>query len=78
MPYKKNKELPEDIKDNLPEHAQEIWREAYNSAWDQYEDPEEREDPDEDRETVAIQVAWSAVKNEYEKVDGKWKKKSED
>lgn len=76
MPYDKNSELPESVRDSLPKHAQDIYRKAYNSAWKQYKDPEERRGND-SREETAHQVAWSAVKKEYEKVEtGKWKKKS--
>jgi cation transport regulator len=28
----------------LPEHAQEIYKEAFNSAWDQYKDKADRRD----------------------------------
>ena len=77
MPYDSKSDLPEDVQDALPEHAQEIYREAYNSAWEQYDDPEDREG-DESREATAHQVAWSAVKNEYKKNDeGEWVKKDE-
>lgn len=59
----------------LPKKAQEIYREAYNSAWDEYKDPDKRRD-DDSREETAHKVAWSAVKKKYEKSDnGKWKKK---
>lgn len=75
MPYDSTSELPESVKDTLPSHAKEIYMEAYNSAWDQYADEEEREG-DRSREETAHAVAWSAVKNEYEKGDdGKWHKK---
>lgn len=74
MPYESIKNLPENVKDVLPKHAQEIYKEAYNSAWDQYADPEDRRG-DESREETAHKVAWSAVKKSYEKVDGKWQKK---
>lgn len=74
MPYDSKSELPESVRDALPKHAQEIYREAYNSAWDQYEDPEDRRG-DASREETAHKVAWSAVKEEYEKDNGKWKKK---
>lgn len=40
MPYERSEDLPEDVQDALPEHAQDIYREAFNSAWEQYEDPE--------------------------------------
>ena len=42
MPYKNIKDLPERIKDNLPKHAQEIYRKSFNNAWKQYKDPKER------------------------------------
>ena len=72
MPYDKRSELPDQVRDNLPAHAQDIYKEAYNSAWDQYKDPDERRD-DASREEVAHRVAWSAVKQSYHKNDdGKW------
>ncbi|MBN1432027.1 MAG: ChaB family protein [Methanomicrobiaceae archaeon] len=76
MPYEIIEELPESVKDNLPKHAREIYLAAFNNAWDQYSDPEERRE-DASREETAHKVAWSAVKNEYEKDEntGKWKKK---
>ena len=59
----------------LPAHAQEIYKEAFNSAWDQYKDKDERRD-DASREETAHKVAWAAVKNSYEKGDDdKWHKK---
>ena len=42
MPYHSNAELPDSVKDHLPKHAQDIYREAYNSAWDEYKDPDRR------------------------------------
>jgi cation transport regulator len=67
MPYKSINELPDSVKDNVPKHAKEIYKEAYNSAWEQYDHDEER----------AHRVAWAAVKNDYEKDEesGRWKKK---
>lgn len=76
MPYKKTSDLPESVRDNLPDHAQEIYLEAYNSAWDQYDQPEERRG-DATREETAHKVAWAAVKRVYQKDEqsGRWKKK---
>lgn len=71
MPYKKLSELPDSVQDNLPQHAQEIYLAAYNSAWDEYADPDERRD-DASREEVAHRVAWAAVKKKYEKQGDKW------
>lgn len=76
MPYKTTSELPDTVKDVLPDHAQDIFKEAFNSAYDQYKDPDERRG-DESREETAFKVAWSAVKREYEKgEDGKWHEKA--
>lgn len=74
MPYESRSELPDSVKDSLPPHAQDIYKEAYNSAWDQYKDPEKRRG-DATREETAHRVAWSAVKDEYEKQNGEWVKK---
>lgn len=72
MPYDKNSELPDQVRNNLPQKAQTIYRKAFNSAWDQYESPEKRRD-DSDREETAHRVAWSAVKKVYQKGDnGTW------
>ena len=63
MPYKTNAQLPKGVKDNLPDHAQDIYKEAFNSAWEQYTHDEER----------SHRVAWAAVKDSYHKnEDGNW------
>lgn len=65
MPYDSKKDLPEAVKDSLPSHAQEIFKEAFNSASEEY-----------DEEETAFKVAWSAVKKKYEKNDnGDWVEK---
>lgn len=76
MAYERNGDLPDSVQNVLPDHAQEIYRKAFNSAWEQYKDPEDRRG-DDTREEVAHQVAWAAVKKVYEKdtESGKWRKK---
>ncbi|HEX2909055.1 MAG TPA: ChaB family protein [Phototrophicaceae bacterium] len=76
MPYQKPTDLPETVRDHLPPHAQEIYLEAFNSAWEQYDEPEERRG-DDTREETAHKVAWAAVKKKYEKDDqsGRWRAK---
>jgi cation transport regulator len=74
MPYRKVSELPDPVRDNLPKHAQEIYMEAYNSAWDQYSDPKKRKG-DASREETAHKVAWSAVKKKYTKKNDNWVEK---
>lgn len=73
MPYSKNSELPEGVISVLPPHAQDIYKAAFNSAYVEYKDPEDRRGSA-DREEVAHKVAWSAVKRKYEKgSDGDWR-----
>lgn len=74
MPYETLTDLPDSVRDNLPKHAQEIYQAAFNSAWEQYDKPEERRD-DASREETAHKVAWSAVKQEYEKRNDDWVRK---
>jgi len=63
--------------DELPSHAQEIFKEAHSSALEQYKDPDKRRGgKKESKEEVAHKVAWSAVKKKYKKgEDDKWVKK---
>ena len=67
MPYSKINDLPDSVREHLPEHAQEIFRATFNSAWDEYSHDEER----------AFRVAWAAVKDKYEKDEktGMWQAK---
>lgn len=77
MPYAKTSDLPDNVRDVLPRHAQEIYKEAFDSAWDQYDDPDERRG-DASREETAHKVAWAAVKRKYEKGDdGRWRAKED-
>ncbi|MFP4397316.1 MAG: ChaB family protein [Desulfonatronovibrio sp.] len=77
MPYDQNSELPDQVRDNLPQKAQTIFRKAFNSAWEQYDSPEKRKGGA-DREETANRIAWSAVKKSYRKNDdGDWVSKKE-
>jgi cation transport regulator len=72
MPYQTVSELPDSVREHLPRHAQEIYKEAFNHAWDEYADDDKRRG-DESREETAHKVAWSAVKKDYAKGDdGQW------
>ena len=66
--YNSLSDLPKSVKSNLPKHAQEIYRSAYNSASEQYGDAS-------DTEERAHRVAWSAVKSKYEKDGDSWHRK---
>ncbi len=69
MPYPSIEDLPDPVREYLPPHAQEIYRGAFNSAWDRYADRGA------EREEVAHRVAWAAVKRRYRKVGEKWVEK---
>lgn len=75
MPYTSISELPDNVKNVLPKHAQDIYKEAFNSAYDQYDTPKERRG-DAGREETAHRAAWSAVKKAgYQKgSDDSWHK----
>ena len=79
MPYQTINDLPESVRENVPEHAQEIYLAAFNSAWEQYDQPSERRG-DDTREETAHQVAWAAVKRKYQKDEksGKWRPRTDD
>lgn len=74
MPYSSLSDLPPSVKDNLPEHAQEIYRSAFNSAWDEYRSGSDRRG-NASREETAHRVAWAAVGKAYEKRGDRWVKK---
>jgi cation transport regulator len=65
MPYEINSDLPERVRHSLPQHAQSIYREAFNHAWQTY-----RVDPR--HEEIAHRVAWAAVKKLYVKSGAHW------
>lgn len=66
MPYNSRNDLPDQVKDHLPPHAQDIYKEAFNNALSQYKD-------EENTDQRAHQVAWAAVKQKYSKGDdGDW------
>ena len=75
MPYRTIAELPEPVKKSLPDHAKEIYKDAYNHAWEEYSDPAKRR-KGASQEKTAHRVAWAAVKKVYEKIGDSWVKKS--
>lgn len=75
MSYNSTSELPEGVQHVLPQHARDIYKEAFNSAYDEYKNAKGREGGA-DREETAHKVAWAAVKKSYQKgADDKWHKK---
>lgn len=76
MSYQNLNELPDNIINHLPKHAQEIYKEAFNNAFEEYQDLRKIRD-NSSREEVAHKVAWNAVKNKYKKNEktGDWELK---
>jgi cation transport regulator len=64
MPYASNSDLPTRVRSVLPRHAQDIYRAAFNDAYERY-GPQ--------REAIAHRIAWSAVKRHYvQRAAGIW------
>ncbi len=62
--------------DSLPEHAQEIYKEAHANALKQYQNPAKRRGgKKQSAEEVAHKTAWAAVKRKYEKQGDNWVEK---
>ncbi|MBD1909987.1 MULTISPECIES: ChaB family protein [unclassified Leptolyngbya] len=67
MPYENLEALPEDVKSNLPQAAQQIFMAAFNSASSDGMD-----------EQSALKTAWNSVRNTYEEGgDGQWHHRGE-
>jgi cation transport regulator len=65
MPYAHNADLPPPVRSHLPDHAQDIYREAFNHAFAAHSgDPRQEE--------AAHRIAWAAVKREYVKDGERW------
>ncbi|MBW4561694.1 MAG: ChaB family protein [Mojavia pulchra JT2-VF2] len=68
MPDNTIDQIPQDIREQLPEHAQQMFLAAFNAA-----------QSDGLSEDAARDVALNSVKNEYEQgKDGQWNRKTED
>lgn len=68
MPFSTTRELPESVKNVLPQAAQRIWMHAFNAALEEH-----------GSESRAARIAWGAVKNagfEKDPDTGKWHKKA--
>jgi cation transport regulator len=70
MPYQSNAELPDSVRAHLPDHAQDIFRAAFNHAFAAHPD-------DPRRDEIAFRIAWTAVKRAYVKVGQRWVAKAE-
>jgi cation transport regulator len=64
MPYQTNADLPRSVRFQ-PEHAQDIYREAFNHAYAAHAGESGQEE-------AAHRIAWAAVKRSYVKVGASW------
>lgn len=58
MPYRVNADLPSRVRKHLPEHAHDIYREAFNHAYAAHAG-------EFDREKRGNMITWAAVKRSY-------------
>ena len=65
MPYRSNSDLPLSVRRHLPPHAQDIYREAFNHAFEAHAG-------DLRQEEIAHRIAWAAVKRLYMKIGDSW------
>jgi cation transport regulator ChaB len=67
MPYANNSDLPPAVKDSLPDAAQSMYRNVFNSAWDgSCKDAENKDE-------CAAKQAWGVVHKHFHKEsDGSW------
>jgi cation transport regulator len=75
--YETKNDLPESVKVYLPDKLQDIYLEAYQEAWEEYE---EYQGGEASREAVAHRDAMHAVKRDYTYYEekGTWYKKGEE
>lgn len=69
MPYAANRDLPAPVRHSLPQHAQDIYREAFNHAHAAHKG-------DVRQEEIACRTAWAAVKHRYIKGQQGWVEKA--
>jgi len=67
VPYAVNDDLPPSVRNHLPPHAQDIYREAFNHAWLLHPTDE----------ATPHRIAWAAVKRSYRKADDAWVRRDE-
>jgi len=65
MPYATTADLPPSVRSHLPDHAQDIYREAFNHAFAAHAGEGRQEE-------AAHRIAWAAVKQSYVKVGDRW------
>jgi cation transport regulator len=70
MPYSRNVDLPPAVRNHLPQHAQDIFREVFNRAYAEHEgDPRQEE--------AAFRIAWAGVERRFVKDGDRWVPRAE-
>ena len=65
MPYQTHSRRPPAVRSHLPEHAQDIFRQAFNQAFHAHQGESRQEE-------IARRIAWAAVKRRYVKSEPRW------
>ncbi len=68
VPYRVNADLPLSVRAHLPDHAQDIYREAFNHAFAAHAGEGRQEE-------AAHRIAWAAVKRSYVKAGDTWERR---
>lgn len=72
MPYFRNVDLPDSVLQHLSKSAQDTYRRAFNTAWNNYQQVKKPED-NMSLEDVAHVVAWASLEENYHKTSrGQW------
>ncbi len=76
MVYESKSDLPDTLREILPEEAQESYLQAYRASYENYE---ESQGGELDRESVAHRDAWAMMKRDFveDEETGKWYRKGE-
>lgn len=71
--YTQISDLPQSIREELPESAQELYRVAYNRALEKYQAKDDKSTDDASLTEAAHNLAWRKVQEEYQKDEqGHW------
>jgi cation transport regulator len=76
--YKRKAELPEHLRETMPEEAQEIYLKAYNESWQIYDEDEVL--GEQSQEATAHRDGWNAVKQGFahDEEKGMWYRHGEE
>lgn len=75
MHYKDLSDLPQEVKQTLPEDGQKIYLSAFNDAWERYE-PED-DSSEASKKDVVHREAWAVVEETYTQEGNRWVQKKD-